>query len=446
MAEENIYNNYSFTDIQRYLSGSMTPAEMHAIEKAALEDPFLADAIEGYRSTDAETALQHLNQIEAALYGEHADAKIISINKNKRNRWRLLLSIAATALFAIAGIYLFSKTNGNNKNTLAQVEKKETNPPVENNKQVLKSDTATTITPPAFLAYTSEKNQPAIKNSGRAKKTSETETKITSSSEAAGTLSGYNQNAQQKEIYADATVIANTASTKNANATNADKQNASGNDDTFLPKTGIPANDKKYAPASGYSVTLNGRVFDNTGKAVPNAIVNINGTNTSAVTDAKGKFSINAPDSILQATVSAVGFDAKPVTLAKDDKNILFIRQNKTFVDVATTSVGKKKDTEGVQVLAEKKNATPVGGWDVYEGYVQGRLTTLQDTVNNEVHIYGDEVELEFAIDENGNPYDFSVITPSDPDLDKKAIDVVSEGPRWIRRSKNKKAHLKIKF
>ena len=33
--------------IRRYLAGEMSPEEMFALEKAALEDPFLADAIEG---------------------------------------------------------------------------------------------------------------------------------------------------------------------------------------------------------------------------------------------------------------------------------------------------------------------------------------------------------------------------------------------------------------
>ncbi|MBT1686614.1 hypothetical protein [Dawidia soli] len=34
-------------DIERYLNGELSPAEMHALEKKALYDPFLADALEG---------------------------------------------------------------------------------------------------------------------------------------------------------------------------------------------------------------------------------------------------------------------------------------------------------------------------------------------------------------------------------------------------------------
>ncbi|HLI93027.1 MAG TPA: hypothetical protein VKU83_05445, partial [Puia sp.] len=39
--------HYSASDIQKYLRGEMSAAEMHTLERAALEDPFLADAIEG---------------------------------------------------------------------------------------------------------------------------------------------------------------------------------------------------------------------------------------------------------------------------------------------------------------------------------------------------------------------------------------------------------------
>ena len=39
---------YTAGDIHRYHSGLMSPAERNALEKAALEDPFLEEALEGY--------------------------------------------------------------------------------------------------------------------------------------------------------------------------------------------------------------------------------------------------------------------------------------------------------------------------------------------------------------------------------------------------------------
>ena len=41
--------------------GSLSAAEMHAMEKAAMDDPFLADALEGYKNINlAEAGLDSL--------------------------------------------------------------------------------------------------------------------------------------------------------------------------------------------------------------------------------------------------------------------------------------------------------------------------------------------------------------------------------------------------
>ena len=50
MTEQN-HKVYTAADFERYYSGQMSDAEMHALEKSALEDPFLADALEGYSYT-----------------------------------------------------------------------------------------------------------------------------------------------------------------------------------------------------------------------------------------------------------------------------------------------------------------------------------------------------------------------------------------------------------
>lgn len=56
MFNNNQHINYSKADIEKYLQGKMTNAERNALEKAALIDPFLADAIEGYELANTETA------------------------------------------------------------------------------------------------------------------------------------------------------------------------------------------------------------------------------------------------------------------------------------------------------------------------------------------------------------------------------------------------------
>jgi hypothetical protein len=54
-------------DIDKYLKGQLTPAQMHALEKKALSDPFLADALEGIGSLDPAELQSDLQQLQANL-------------------------------------------------------------------------------------------------------------------------------------------------------------------------------------------------------------------------------------------------------------------------------------------------------------------------------------------------------------------------------------------
>ncbi|MEO8711951.1 MAG: hypothetical protein ABI405_07515, partial [Parafilimonas sp.] len=111
--------NYTFEDIQRYLQGRMSSSEMHDMEKASLQDSFLADAIEGYTNVSETIAKQHLNEINASLFIEKQKSKVVAFHK--RTRW---LNIAAM-LILIAGVgflsvYIFK--NSNKQQELAQVK------------------------------------------------------------------------------------------------------------------------------------------------------------------------------------------------------------------------------------------------------------------------------------------------------------------------------------
>ena len=116
MAEKEANTNYGFSDIHRYLNGQMTAKEMHDMERAALQDPFLADAIEGYENANKQQSEKHLNQITAAIQGNHQRGKIIAISKRKRYGWLAVASV----LFCL-GISVFVLYQNKNNNKLAAV-------------------------------------------------------------------------------------------------------------------------------------------------------------------------------------------------------------------------------------------------------------------------------------------------------------------------------------
>ncbi|GAA4731785.1 energy transducer TonB [Flavisolibacter ginsenosidimutans] len=87
---------YTAADIARYHSGELSAAERHALEKAALDDPFLADALEGYAATKTPvkdlTALQQ--KLQLRIEKEKGRRKISSIGTNWMRVAALFILIA----------------------------------------------------------------------------------------------------------------------------------------------------------------------------------------------------------------------------------------------------------------------------------------------------------------------------------------------------------------
>lgn len=96
-------NNADILLIQQYLEGKLNPGQMHELEKQALEDPFLADALEGY--AHIHNPASHLSILQRQLEERIA---VKQENKNLFNFTWQRLSVAATAgLMFIAACILF---------------------------------------------------------------------------------------------------------------------------------------------------------------------------------------------------------------------------------------------------------------------------------------------------------------------------------------------------
>jgi len=134
VSEENNIQGFTAADIEKYWKGKLSAAEMHAIEKAAMDDPFLADALEGYKNIDlGEAGLDSLNE----RLDKRVGAVVPFLNlKRKRFTWVR----AAAAIIIIVGVGLLVQQlvfSDRNKNSIAILEKNEKRPEsVTNNEQV----------------------------------------------------------------------------------------------------------------------------------------------------------------------------------------------------------------------------------------------------------------------------------------------------------------------
>lgn len=90
-------NNYQLSRIHNYVQGLMDKEEMYTLEREALEDPFLRDAIEGYR-------LQKGVDVKSlSLLQQRLEERLAS-NIERKNRFyyswqRLALALTAAVMF-----------------------------------------------------------------------------------------------------------------------------------------------------------------------------------------------------------------------------------------------------------------------------------------------------------------------------------------------------------
>jgi hypothetical protein len=114
MKEQPHTKQYTAEDLVRYHKGLMSAAEMNLLEREALEDPFLSDALDGYLiDNDANESLKTLYQ------------KLGSIKKNEENssnikKYYSVLSIAATLLVLFFAGYFILHDDSKSTTLLAE--------------------------------------------------------------------------------------------------------------------------------------------------------------------------------------------------------------------------------------------------------------------------------------------------------------------------------------
>lgn len=135
---------YSATDLARYHSGDMSPMEMHALEKAALDDPFLADALEGY--AHSKNPDKELKEIRIQLEEKKNKNRVFGFPARSKNLWWKIAAI----FILLAGVgYFFFFLKPQKINQLAI-----------NEDRAMAESTATVVSPPIDSAKTL--SQPSV--------------------------------------------------------------------------------------------------------------------------------------------------------------------------------------------------------------------------------------------------------------------------------------------
>jgi len=449
MEENKNSNHYSSADIQKYLEGKLSAAEMHAIEKAALDDPFLADAIEGMQNNLHERSAgsfnNDVNELNERLQKRISKKeKIIPVAPNQL--WQRIAAIIIILFGSTALIYYYlikgAEKNKSiaikNENVIADsVAAKNNSTPAP-----FKNDSAV-VNDVAANEKQQQKNLPEEKLKANFSKP-KVAAKKADVDKIPNTDIAKDEEVRRKTVINIKTDTLNTDSLKNQVAASAQPSQA-------LEGKVAGLNIQRAKKFNNNFVQ--GIVVDNNKNPIAGASIRLKNQKTGTTTDATGAFKLNTnnKDSITNVVVNSIGFQSTEAKLNNNNpsSNLVQLQESTNALnEVVVTGYGTRKEGDNDDESFSSNNkekvfkAEPSTGWSAFNDYInQNKKITTSDSTKK-----GKEI-ISFVVDTSNNLSLFKIKKSLSPAHDAEAIRLIKQGPSWkLLKRKKTKVTLAIEF
>jgi TonB family protein len=480
LSKDNNIKNFTAADIEKYHKGLLSVQERHDLEKAALDDPFLADALEGYAVAGVNVTTD-INDLKKRLEEKVEAGKVIVMKSAGRSSFPWLRAAALVVLVAGAGLLAKQFLFTNSSKNIAQVEPKK---PEETKRQ----DTANTIA-------TGSTTDTIITKSGtvsvQIKQNEKTYSFYTPDS-VAKTPDSKVGSGQPKISAGDITVTSNTTQPvytvpaqveelKNNPAKvapgNVDKKEIAKNGEKYKTETDIKrdiekdevkdqvsqtyedrqnnrsvattrraAEDQNNRNQQQAVNTFRGRVTDANNVGLPFAkVYNPADNNAGTYTDVSGNFNLTYPDSVLTVQVRSVGFENTNVQLRNSvANNQVVLQDDKSLSEVVISNQKPNVAARSREANKTLEEPEPADGWDNYDTYLSNNLNVPEE-LKTKQNASG-QVQVSFEVNKNGEPINIKVEKSLCKKCDEEAKRLIKEGPKWKRNAKNGRTTVTISF
>ncbi|HEV7781332.1 MAG TPA: carboxypeptidase-like regulatory domain-containing protein [Chitinophagaceae bacterium] len=483
MANDNNIYHFTAIDIERYHRGQLSVKQMHDLEKAALDDPFLADALEGY-SVAGVNAGTDIAQLKTRLAEKLEGAKIIPFHAAPKRSFTtlrvamMILFIAGAGLLAYKFVFTTNKNTETAQNVPVKKEEHKTDPAINS------PATGGTVSSPTSEIKTADSKQNPEKTDKEITKTPGQETGITKRKEpngisevpvATGTIKnddavvtrttvsdtktlpsvkGADENPEHNKLVNKPVTAEKKEVTREDFYSDKAKRNAEEVAGGVKDKAAQQQNNRNMAVTrkadnniNGYvnnSNTFRGRVVDADNNGVPFAnVTNVQDRNAGTFTDARGNFNLTYPDSVLTVQVRSIGFENNNAQLRNSVPNNQVVLQDdrKSLTEVVLSNQNSNAATRNRDANMKLEQPEPVDGWVYYDAYLANNLEVPEDLKNKPSN--SGEVQVSFEVDKNGEPANIRVEKSLCGKCDKEAIRLVKEGPKF-KRNANKKGRTTV--
>ena len=374
-----------------YIRGLRKGKEAHRLERESMQDPFLADAMDGYSQVEG----NHEQRIEKLRM------QVSAHSAKKKNTYAITWSIAACLVigFGISSYFLFLKKSMTDEVFIAEESV------------------------PAKLPETTTPATPTNPATPAAPVTPRADKKEMSASAVIEPMmeEAFEQTAELQEV----------AATMDTSESVSDKK-------MRMAKVVTPPN----------SNIIQGKVTDEKGEPIIGASVAYKGTNIGTITNMNGEFSLVKKEGKKQLTAQFIGYD--PVEIPVDTSQTMLIAMNEnkqTLNEVVVVGYGTNKNKKSTTVVTAKEQADkditpqPVIGKRKYQKYLKENLVRPTDEKCAQVK---GKVVLTFLVNKEGRPFYIKVKESLCESSDKEAIRLIQEGPDWIYG--NKSVEITVKF
>jgi TonB family protein len=440
-------------DIEKYIKGELTPSQMNALEKKALSDPFLADALEGVQSLQPHNLQQDLAQLKGALNKR--------ISKQKNVVWVWGSRIAAGLILIALSTFVIIKLSDKGDSNLALNKQNELAPTPEVSDSSMQAPDSSGAGNEGLLSMKSPQTKDMKKEKGESTVGRSPTTR--SQAEQPPVVNLTEDDSQLKDdIAAEAEQAADSKDAENPAEVVHDEKIAK-TEAASPAKASAPSEEKKIdnngfitesakrqaiAEASEKSQALTDKIsrrivrgkvtFSDDGTELPGVNVIVKGTNEGTVTDAHGNYQlpISGPDASL--VFSFIGFSSKEEEVKSDELNVQLEADISELSEVVVVGYGSEKSPVVLPFDSPVMElATPAGGRKAFKQYLEGNVRYPEQAIKNQVE---GKVTVQFTIETSGQLSDFRVIRGIGFGCDEEVIRLIKQGPKWSPSKKDDEA------
>ena len=390
--EENKHK-YNSNDFVRYHQGTMPDDEMFALEKAALEDPFLADALDGYLFSKDVKA--ELSDIQIGLDERINSKKRGAVFQLSRSAWWRVAAMFTGII--LVGYFFYQSGKLNTGNSIAQQESAKLKEQqtmarrAQSDTIPNKNDIAINEMPPLPGKENNKTEQNLFPENGREKDLEKVPAPILKRPVTSGSVS---------EV--EPGLISDVASAKALNLHNAELRQKDDRDKLFAKAKQEKASMQIFPPSEK---SLQARLKD---------------TTISSASDAKDYAAMQGNSKI--DSTNSLAF-AKPELSEVVVSGYAKKQKSKDSGNISRELAGK---VSGVSIGA----STPylLDGKENFDEYIKARAQSFSS-----LEITADSVDilLTFVLDKNKRPSKIKVIESNCKPCEAEATRLLKDGPKW---------------